>query len=254
MGMNRENASSLFRHVANLPPVLGLHSFKPAEAVVSGSVPRARAILSTAATLGAATLVLVACNDDGRTLRPAKPSQTQSVYTPTTTTTIAPQSTLALDAADGESLAFVLSLPWVNNGSIDPRYTCAGDDVQPQVSWFGAPAEAVEMALVVTDPDADNFVHWVIAGLDPQNTFIAENNVPIGAIEGANDFSTASTPDIGWRGPCPPAGAPHHYVFTLYALDQQVELPTGSPASEMQAVIDGAAIEAAQLTGVYETP
>src|SRR5262245_33862546 len=197
-----------------------LHPLRPADAVASGAVPRARSLLPVALAAGLVPLALSACNSDGRTLRPAKPTQTQSVYTPTTTTTIAPPSTLALDAP-AETVAFVLNLPWVDNATIDPRYTCNGDDVQPSISWFGAPAEAVEMALVVRDVDANNFVHWIIGGLDPHNPFLGENDVPIGAIEGANDFSKPGAPDIGWRGPCPPAGTPHHYVFTLYALSQQ---------------------------------
>jgi hypothetical protein len=152
------------------------------------------------------------------------------------------------------ALAFSLSLPWVDGGEIDARFTCNGADVQPQVGWLGAPADAVEMALVVTDTDASNFVHWIVAGLEPTDPLIPENSVPLGAIEGLNGFSTPSAPVTGWRGPCPPAGTPHHYRFTLYALDQQVELPTGSAAADLQAIIDASAIAAAQVTGVYTTP
>jgi len=201
-----------------------------------------------------ATAGVVACKSDGRTLRPADSSQTESVYTPTTTTTIVGASTAAVIPVQSTEMAFVLNLPWTDGGAIDARYTCKGDDVQPQVSWFGAPANAVEMALVVIDTDANNFVHWVIGGLDPSDPLIAENSVPVGAIEGTNSFSTATAPVTGWRGPCPPAGASHHYQFTLFALDQQMELPTGSSAADMQAVIDASAVAAAQVVGIFETP
>lgn len=201
------------------------------------------------------TVGLVACNSDGRTLRPADPTQTQSVYTPTTTTVPA---TIAGDAVspatDAPALAFMLQMPFADAGAIDTRFSCNGANVHPQVSWLGAPAAAVEMALVVTDIDAGDFVHWIIAGLDPFNPQIGEGDVPVGAIEGQNGFSTAAKPSIGWSGPCPPAGTSHHYRFTLYALDQQVELPTGSPAADLQTVIDASAIGAAQVTGVYATP
>lgn len=207
-----------------------------------------------------ALIGLAACKHDGRTLRPADPSQTASVYTPSTTTstTAAPggQVSPAISdlSTDNPELKFVLTLPWADGGTIDPRYTCAGADVHPSFAWLGAPAGAVEMALVVTDTDANDFVHWIIAGLDPTNSAVAENVVPAGAIEAQNGFSTASVPDIGWRGPCPPAGTTHHYRFTLYALSQQVELPTGSSAESLLTVIDGSSIEAAQVTGVYSTP
>ncbi len=44
---------------------------------------------------------------------------------------------------------------------------------------------------------------------------------------------------IGYKGPCPPPGSPHHYHFRLYALDD--ELSAGSPldASALEAAIKG---------------
>ncbi|MEO6122598.1 MAG: YbhB/YbcL family Raf kinase inhibitor-like protein [Ilumatobacteraceae bacterium] len=226
--------------------------------------------------------MFVACNDDGRTLREPGPDQTASVYTTTTTSTVPgdvvadPGSLSGIDPAlDTPALAFVLNLPWQDGGAIDPRYTCDGADIQPGVSWLGAPADAVEMAIVVTDTDADNFVHWVIAGLDPTDPFIGENSVPVGAIEAINDFGSAAVPaatttsiesgtaatattlvnadeaNIGWRGPCPPAGAPHHYLFSLYALGEHLQLPTGSSAADLQAAIDAVALSVTHRTGVY---
>lgn len=196
-----------------------------------------------------------ACSSDGRYLREPRPDQTQSVYTPSTTTTIVGQVVPEIPAIETTpQLAFVLVMPWLNDGVIDARYTCTGGEVQPQFSWYGAPAGTVEMALVVSDVDASNFVHWIIAGLDPNDPLVAENEVPLGAIEGQNGFSTAAQTDVGWRGPCPPAGSSHTYRATLYALDQQVELPTGSPAADLLAVIEGSALQAAQVDGVYPTP
>ncbi len=202
---------------------------------------------------------LAACNSDGRTLRPGDPSQNQSVYTPTTTTVVGD----AFDTLNGATgvttitvapLAFALSLPWADGGEIDIRFTCNGADVQPQVGWLGAPAAAVEMALVVTDTDANDFVHWIITGLDPLDPLVPENSLPLGAVQGLNGFSTSAAPVAGWRGPCPPAGTTHHYRFTLYALDQQVELPDGSAAADLLAVIDAASIAAAQSTATYTSP
>lgn len=230
--------------------------------------------------------MFVACNDDGRTLREPGPDQTASVYTTTTSSTVAGDVVAdpgSLDPAlETPALAFVLNLPWADGGTIDPRYTCDGADIQPGVSWLGAPADAVEMALVVTDTDAGDFVHWVIAGLDPLDPFLGENSVPVSAIEGTNDFegapsrpvdvtttvgssvagdsagttttATAGLADdaaIGWRGPCPPAGESHSYLFSLYALGQAIELPTGSSAADLQAAIDAVALSVTHRTGVY---
>lgn len=181
------------------------------------------------------------------------------MFTPTTTTTIVddavqPSELPGATTTDAAAVAFSLQLPWADGGTIDTRFTCNGANVSPAISWIGASQNAVEVALVVTDTDADNFVHWVIAGLDPKNPSVSEGSVPVGAIEGANGFSTAAAPSVGWKGPCPPAGTTHHYRFSLYALEQQIELPTGSSAEDLVLAIDSSAIGAAQVTGVYGTP
>lgn len=217
-------------------------------------------ILIPAAGCLFAFLTISSCRHDGRTLRPADPSQNASVFTPSTTTTIVDDSAQPVitdvtdTAIETAGTPFVLTTPWLDDGLIDPKYTCSGAGLSPAISWTGAPSNAVSMALVVTDTDSDGFVNWVIADLEPASTGLAESQVPIGAIEGTNGASTAAKPSVGWKQPCPQKGAMHHYRFTLYALDQQVDLPSGSPASDIIAIIDSTSIQAAQITGVYTTP
>jgi Raf kinase inhibitor-like YbhB/YbcL family protein len=204
----------------------------------------------------AGTAALAACNDDGRTLRDPKPDQTQSIYTPSTTTTVA-GSGASIQVNTTTTLApsaFRLTLPWNDGAAIDARFTCAGDDVQPGVSWSGVPDGTVELAIVVRDLDADDFVHWAIAGIDPALGAIAESQAPLGAIEAANDFSSGDDQVIGWRGPCPPAGGAHTYQTTLYALDQPMELPPGSPADDLVAAIDGSSFASVSVVGTFRTP
>jgi phosphatidylethanolamine-binding protein (PEBP) family uncharacterized protein len=76
-----------------------------------------------------------------------------------------------------------------------------------------------------------------------------------------NDFGSGAEYD----GPCPPANvAPyvHKYVFTVYALDRKLELPSSSnfPANTetlYQALIEagqkGHILATAHLTGLYST-
>ena len=223
--------------------------------------------LVVAALAGPLLLIsVVSCKSDGRTLRPALPSQVGSVFTPTTTTTIVADPALPQTSGnlpdfgpdfgeeDTPAAAFTLQMPWADGGLIAPRYTCNGENQSPGFTWAGTPPGTLEMALVVTDNDAAEFVHWVIAGLDPATPVVYEGVVPVAAIEGANDFSTTAVPDIGWAGPCPPSGSTHHYRFTLYALDQQIELPTGSRVADLIAVIEAASVQAAQTTGIYSSP
>ncbi len=224
------------------------------------------------AVLGSVLLIsaaLAACNSDGRTLRPADPSQNQSVYTPTTTTVpttsidsaagtkgsqLDPLATSTTTAGTDAASSLTLQLPWADGGAIDQRFTCKGAGVHPQISWSGASPDTVELALVVTDIDANDYVQWIIAGLQPTENLISEGVVPVGAIQSLNGSSTAATPATGWSPPCPPAGSTHHYWFTLYALSQQVELPNGSASADMLNAIEDSSIDASEITGVYTAP
>ena len=48
--------------------------------------------------------------------------------------------------------------------------------------------------------------------------------------QGLNDFG-----EIGYAGPCPPGGQEHEYVFFIYALSEQLELPVDADAAAMTA-------------------
>ena len=264
--MDGEDAASLGRHDATLPPARSGNARPPRLANVRMQrvmIPSARRGLALLALL--APVALGACRHDGRALRPADPSQNASVFTPSTTTTIVGDSTqpvvtevtrvteVADTAVAGAGASFVLHTPWTDGGVIDTRYSCNGKALSPALSWSGVPANAKSLALVVTDTDFNDFVHWVIAGLDAKGTGLLEGQVPPSAIEGSNG-AQPSPAGAGWRAMCPPKGSTHHYRFTLYALDQQIDLPSGSPSADLISVIDSASIQAAQITGIYTTP
>lgn len=216
-----------------------------------------RALVALVALLAfLAPISLAACNSDGRTLRPPTSDNPKnaSISVPTTVTTIAGAPAEPLPQPTQPVIPFLVQTPWADGGTIDAKFTCAGANVSPSISWLGTPVGAVEMALVVDDADANGFVHWVIAGLDPLDPQLAEGAHPVGAVEGANDFSTATNTAIGWSGPCPPSGSTHRYRFTLYALSQQTELPTGTPAAALVSFIENASFEAAEITAVYNAP
>jgi len=212
----------------------------------------ARHRASRLALLAVVLLSTAACaGDDGRQLPPAGPDQTRSILT---TTTLAPSSTDAsltseVDAGaltTNASAELALTLPWGDDDVIDTRYTCAGEDISPAVSWANVPEGTVEVAIVMTDSDASGFVHWLLAGLDPALGSVAEGSVPPGAIEATNSFGT-----VGYRGPCPPPDTSHTYVVEVFAIGQQIELATGTPASDLIAAIESAAISVRSLGGRY---
>ena len=97
------------------------------------------------------------------------------------------------------------------------QLTCDGDNISPPLSWSEVPDDATELRVSLTDPDAPSgtFTHWLVTGVDPSSTDVAQGMVPEGGTEQTNSFG-----DAGYGGPCPPPGDdPHRYVFTVEALD-----------------------------------
>ena len=144
---------------------------------------------------------------------------------------------------------FSLSSPeFADNQPIPRRYACDGDDVSPPLAWSGAPGDTAAMALVMDDPDADGFIHWVVFDMTASATGSLSagwSKSPDAPPQGTNSFGRA-----GYGGPCPPSGT-HRYVFRLLALGQALGL-SGAPTAEQ--VLDAAAghiFGEAQLTGTY---
>jgi Raf kinase inhibitor-like YbhB/YbcL family protein len=113
------------------------------------------------------------------------------------------------------------STAFANDGTIPLRYAstdAGGQNVSPPLSWSGAPSGMRSFVLVCLDPDADNFVHWVMYDIPTSVSSLPEGvppqaTLPNGAKQGENGMGT-----IGYFGPEPPPGELHRYVFTLYAL------------------------------------
>lgn len=203
------------------------------------SRPRAPVRASTLALAAVAALGLAACSSDGREMREPGPDQTASIVT----TTAAPAPTEAVDTAPAP---LVLLGSWAPGGLIPSRNTCKGEGLSPSLSWSGVPFGAVEVAIVVTDPDAGGFVHWVLAGIDPEVNALAEGSLPPGVAQARNDAGTS-----GWFGPCPPEGQSHAYVFTVYALSEGSGVTDGEPAETAIDAIAGSALASATLEGRY---
>lgn len=135
-------------------------------------------------------------------------------------------------------------------GEIPSQFTCDGDDVSPDVSWSGAPDGVASFALVVDDPDANDFLHWAVLDFAGSET----GSLPSGYSESV-DASQQATNDfgrVGWGGPCPPSGT-HTYRFRLYALDGPLALAGAPTSREIQdAFGDATVLGIAELTGTYQ--
>ncbi|HEV8490166.1 MAG TPA: YbhB/YbcL family Raf kinase inhibitor-like protein [Candidatus Limnocylindrales bacterium] len=140
------------------------------------------------------------------------------------------------------------SAAFPDGGAIPARFTCDGDDESPDLAWEGAPAEAKTLALIVDDPDANGFVHWVAFDLTASTTGGLARGVsasPDAPPQGTNSFRR-----VGWSGPCPPSGT-HRYRFRLLALDTELGLSNAPSADEVRRAAEGHILDEAELTGTY---
>jgi Raf kinase inhibitor-like YbhB/YbcL family protein len=161
---------------------------------------------------------------------------------------------LGVLANGGGAMAFELTSSAFGRGDTIPRkHTCDGADVSPALAWKDAPSATKSFALICDDPDAPagTWVHWVIWSVPASAGALPEGVTPTatlgdGARQGTNDFRK-----VGYNGPCPPRGAPHHYSFRLYALDAPLALSPGAGKAELVKAMDGHTLASAELVGRY---
>ncbi len=137
-------------------------------------------------------------------------------------------------------------------GKIPSKYTCEGENINPELQIDGVPIQAKSLVLIVDDPDVPEFVrkdrmydHWVVFNISPTTTRIPENSQPDG-IPGKNTSGS-----LKYIGPCPP-DREHRYFFKLYALDIELTLPRGSAKCEVENAIKQHILAQTQLMGRYE--
>ena len=142
----------------------------------------------------------------------------------------------------------IFSPEFENNQKIPARYTCDGENFNPPLGIEDIPESAKSLALIMHDPDASagDWTHWMIWNIDPKFQDIDENSVPPGAVAGMNESGS-----MGYEGPCPPSGM-HRYTFTLYALDQQLDLdPNLVDRDDLEEAMQGRILDKAVLVGMY---
>jgi Raf kinase inhibitor-like YbhB/YbcL family protein len=151
-------------------------------------------------------------------------------------------------------MALELTSPAFREGDAIPQqYTGDGRNISPPLAWRNPPAGTRSLALTCEDPDAPRgtFTHWVVFNLPAElrelgESIPAETTLPNGMAQGTNDFGQA-----GYGGPKPPPGKPHRYVFTLYALDQPLDVQPGATKAQLLAAMKGHVLGEAQLLGTY---
>jgi Raf kinase inhibitor-like YbhB/YbcL family protein len=139
-----------------------------------------------------------------------------------------------------------LTSPAFHDGSALPaKHSQSGAEASPPLAWTDAPDSTASFVLIVHDVDVatgregtDDMLHWLVWNIPGTATSLAEG-IPHGSqlADGTRQISVSGP---YYRGPGAPAsGAPHHYVFEIYALDAMLDVSAvgAAPAATRAAVM-----------------
>ena len=148
---------------------------------------------------------------------------------------------------------------FATNTALPTECTADGAGTSPPLAWSDAPKATVTFAIMMDDPQARGFVHWIIWGIPATTTALTagvpqdlEVKIPAGARQGVTSWGKERP---GYWGSAPGKGSGvHHYTFTIYALDASIELKQGATAKQFKKAIEGHVLSTATLVGLYERP
>jgi len=145
-----------------------------------------------------------------------------------------------------------------DGGEIPREYGYKNGNREPQLTISGTPDGTKSLALIMDDPDAMGavgkvWVHWVMWNIPLHALYPNDGSLmpggsyrlDMGIMEGMTDFG-----EVGYGGPAPPDKR-HTYVFKLYALDSELNLPGESTKADVEKAMEGHIVEQTQLTGTY---
>ncbi len=125
-----------------------------------------------------------------------------------------------------------------------------GENISPDLSWTEGPEGTKSYAVACWDPDAPTsvgFTHWVVFDIPPSDRTIAAGATPPGVC-GFTDWGESR-----WGGMAPPPGDdPHHYQFTVYALDtESLGVDETTTYAKFRFLIRGHVLATGTLTGRF---
>lgn len=132
-----------------------------------------------------------------------------------------------------------------------------GDNLSPALAWRGVPAGAVELVLLMEDPDAPipkPYLHLAAFGIDPSRGGFAEGALAAGSPGVVFGRNTAGP--SGYAGPRGfPGHGRHGFHFELFALSRASGLPPDAGLAEITGILTGGALMArGRLVGTFERP
>ncbi len=162
------------------------------------------------------------------------------------------------------SMSLRLTSPaFPDGGKIPSKYTCDGENVNPELNISGVPDGTQSLVLVMDDPDIpqsvkeargiEKFDHWVLYNIEPETSKIPEGAFLLGqntdgglGQQGLNGRGEAS-----YAGPCPP-DREHRYIYRLYALSETLNFIKPPTLDEVEQAAKGSSIADVTFIGKYE--
>jgi Raf kinase inhibitor-like YbhB/YbcL family protein len=142
-----------------------------------------------------------------------------------------------------------------DGGIVPPKYSGRGGNVQPGFKFSGAPEGTVSYAIIFHDIDVSlkgstgDVLHWIVWNIPAAAGGIPEGSVPAGAVVGRG-----ITGQNAYFGPGAPAGPRyHHYVFELYALNANLDLPATAGREELLKAMEGKIVAKSAYVGRFRT-
>ena len=139
------------------------------------------------------------------------------------------------------------------DGGIVPQKYAGRGGVQPAFKFSGAPAGTVSYAIIFHDIDVslknstDDVLHWMAWNIPASANGIPEGKLPEGSVQGNN-----LTGQPNYMGPGAPAGPRyHHYVFELYALNANLELPATASRDDLLKAMGGKIVAKSAYVGRF---
>ena len=162
----------------------------------------------------------------------------------------ADQVAVSNPALKGKAELQVTSSAFKSGAAIPDVYSSYAAGTRPPLSWSATPKGTKALAVMAEDPDAPMatpFVHWVMWNVPATDHALLEGRVPEGAIEGKMGAGR-----LGYFGPHPPPGAPHHYHFEVFALDAPLKLDPGADAKALETAMAGHVLASGELVATYQ--
>ena len=139
------------------------------------------------------------------------------------------------------------------DGGIVPQKFTGRGGVQPGFKFTGAPAGTVSYAIIFHDIDValnsgtDDVLHWIVWNIPASANGIPEGKVPEGSVQGRGIVGNS------YFGPGAPAGPRyHHYVFELYALSANLDLPASSGRDALLTAMAGKIVAKSAYVGRFK--